>query len=103
METNTTLNQGEEDARAEKLVAEMEKLGGKVRAARASVGSVIFGQLDVVDESLVTLLAGGHALLVGVPGLAKTRLVEPWVKCSDLANAGYGLRRILCRQSARKY
>ena len=76
METNTTLNQGEEDAHAEKLVAEMEKLGGKIRAARASVGSVIFGQLDVVDESLVTLLAGGHALLVGVPGLAKTRLVE---------------------------
>ncbi len=37
METNTTLNQGEEDARAEKLVAEMEKLGGKIRAARASV------------------------------------------------------------------
>src|SRR5690606_1868820 len=42
----------------------------------ASVERVIFGQQDVVDQSLITLLAGGHALLIGVPGLAKTRLVE---------------------------
>ena len=76
METDATLSQGEKDVRANKFVAEMEELGGKVREARAAVGSVIFGQYNVVDESLVTLLAGGHALLVGVPGLAKTRLVE---------------------------
>jgi len=37
---------------------------------------VIFGQQAVVDEALVTLLSGGHALLIGVPGLAKTKLVE---------------------------
>ncbi|MBT5497268.1 MAG: MoxR family ATPase [Alphaproteobacteria bacterium] len=54
----------------------MERIGEKIRAARISVGNVIFGQEDVVDDSLVTLLSGGHALLVGVPGLAKTRLVE---------------------------
>ena len=76
METDATLIQGEKDPRADKFVAEMEELGGKLREARAVVGSVIFGQYDVVDQSLVTLLAGGHALLVGVPGLAKTRLVE---------------------------
>ena len=76
METDATLIQGAEDPRADKFVAEMEELGGKLREARAVVGSVIFGQYDVVDQSLVTLLAGGHALLVGVPGLAKTRLVE---------------------------
>jgi MoxR-like ATPase len=40
------------------------------------VHSVIFGQEEVVDLSLTTILAGGHGLLVGVPGLAKTKLVE---------------------------
>ena len=40
------------------------------------VGRAIFGQERVVEESLITLLAGGHVLLVGVPGLAKTLLVE---------------------------
>ena len=39
-------------------------------------GRVIFGQETVINETLVTLLAGGHALLIGVPSLAKTRLVE---------------------------
>jgi MoxR-like ATPase len=48
----------------------------RVAAARASIGTVIFGQGVVVEEALVTLLAGGHGLLVGVPGLAKTKLVE---------------------------
>ena len=48
----------------------------RVAAARAAIGTVIFGQQQVVEEVLVTLLAGGHGLLVGVPGLAKTKLVE---------------------------
>ncbi len=38
--------------------------------------AIIFGQTQVVEEALVTLLSGGHGLLVGVPGLAKTKLVE---------------------------
>ncbi len=50
----------------------IERLG----RVRAEIGRVIFGQDRVIDETLVTLLAGGHLLLVGVPGLAKTRLVE---------------------------
>src|ERR1700685_981697 len=45
-------------------------------AARAEIGSVLFGQVRVVDLTLATLLAGGHGLLIGVPGLAKTKLVE---------------------------
>ena len=45
-------------------------------AARAEVGRVIFGQDEVVDQVLVCLLSGGHVLLVGVPGLGKTLLVE---------------------------
>ncbi len=48
----------------------------RIAAARAAIGTVIFGQQAVVEEALVTLLAGGHGLLVGVPGLAKTKLVE---------------------------
>ncbi|HXT07208.1 MAG TPA: MoxR family ATPase [Roseiarcus sp.] len=48
----------------------------RVSAAREGVGAVIFGQQKVVDEALVTLLSGGHGLLIGVPGLAKTKLVE---------------------------
>ena len=43
---------------------------------RTEIGQTIFGQERVVEESLITLLAGGHVLLVGVPGLAKTLLVE---------------------------
>ena len=48
----------------------------KVAAARAGIRTVIFGQEQVVEEALVTLIAGGHGLLVGVPGLAKTKLVD---------------------------
>ncbi len=48
----------------------------RVAAARSAIGTVIFGQERVVEEALVTLIAGGHGLLVGVPGLAKTKLVE---------------------------
>ncbi|MBN8534114.1 MAG: MoxR family ATPase [Rhizobiales bacterium] len=53
-----------------------EDAGQTLQKARAEIGKVIFGQETVIDETLVTLLAGGHALLVGVPGLAKTKLVE---------------------------
>jgi len=45
---------------------------------------VIFGQAEVIDQALITLLAGGHALLIGVPGLAKTRLVETLGTVLDL-------------------
>src|SRR6202035_4541 len=48
----------------------------RIAAARAEISGVIFGQERVIDLTLATLLAGGHGLLIGVPGLAKTRLVE---------------------------
>src|ERR1700729_4174244 len=48
----------------------------RIRAAREAIGAVIFGQEKVVEQSLTTLLSGGHGLLIGVPGLAKTKLVE---------------------------
>jgi MoxR-like ATPase len=43
---------------------------------RGGLGAVIFGQDEVIEQTLVTLLAGGHGLLIGVPGLAKTKLVD---------------------------
>ena len=58
------------------LVAEIESLGQRLAHVRERIHRVIFGQQAVVDQSLVTLLSGGHGLLIGVPGLAKTRLVE---------------------------
>ena len=58
------------------LVAEIEALGQRLGQVRERIGRVIFGQREVVDQALITILAGGHTLLIGVPGLAKTRLVE---------------------------
>jgi MoxR-like ATPase len=58
------------------LVQDIESIGSKIVAVREAIGHVIFGQQEVVDESLITLLSGGHGLLIGVPGLGKTRLVE---------------------------
>ncbi|TYR29969.1 MoxR family ATPase [Mesorhizobium microcysteis] len=58
------------------MVAEAESALADISRVRDAVGTVIFGQESVVERTLVALLAGGHALLVGVPGLAKTKLVE---------------------------
>lgn len=58
------------------IVREAEALVEKMAQVRSKIGEFIFGQQEVVDQTLITLLAGGHALLIGVPGLAKTRLVE---------------------------
>ena len=60
----------------ENLANEIEALGEKLKAARQNIGRVIYGQENVVDLTLITLLSGGHALLIGVPGLGKTLLVE---------------------------
>jgi MoxR-like ATPase len=60
----------------EAVLAEVEALGTRLSQVREAVGRVIFGQDDVIDQSLITLLSGGHVLLVGVPGLGKSRLVE---------------------------
>ena len=55
---------------------EIEALGHRMAMVRERIGRVIFGQEQVVEQTLITLLAGGHALLIGFPGLGKTRLVE---------------------------
>ncbi|HML92758.1 MoxR family ATPase [Methyloceanibacter sp.] len=58
------------------LVDRLDEIGAKIQDVREATASVIFGQDRVIDLALVTLLSGGHALLIGVPGLAKTSLVE---------------------------
>ncbi|MGE0221834.1 MAG: AAA family ATPase [Acetobacteraceae bacterium] len=58
------------------ILADVEALGARIARVRAAIGKVMFGQDDVIDQTLITLLSGGHVLLVGVPGLGKSRLVE---------------------------
>tara|TARA_R110002096_G_scaffold417701_2_gene621449 strand:+ start:5054 stop:6076 length:1023 start_codon:yes stop_codon:yes gene_type:complete len=58
------------------LVSDIEALGEKLKAAKASINRRFIGQQTVVDLVLASLLCGGHALLVGLPGLGKTRLVD---------------------------
>src|SRR5580700_913718 len=58
------------------IVRTAESTAAHVTAAKAAIGTVIFGQDKVIEQALVTILSGGHALLLGVPGLAKTKLVE---------------------------
>jgi MoxR-like ATPase len=60
----------------EVLARDVDVVLERVATARAEIGSIIMGQARVVDLSLTVLLAGGHGLLIGVPGLAKTKLVE---------------------------
>jgi MoxR-like ATPase len=61
---------------SDRIVAEAESAVAVIRDARAAIGQVIYGQETVVERALITILAGGHGLLIGVPGLAKTKLVE---------------------------
>ena len=58
------------------LVAEIEALGAKLSAARVEVNQRFIGQGQVVELVLAAMLCGGHALLVGLPGLGKTLLVD---------------------------
>jgi MoxR-like ATPase len=72
MTDSSTLESAPED----RQLAEIDALGDRMSKVRRQVERVIFGQQHVVDQALITILAGGHGLLIGVPGLAKTKLVE---------------------------
>jgi MoxR-like ATPase len=69
---NPTPAQLSEDAIVQRIEASAER----VQRVHKAAASVIFGQDKVIEHTLITILAGGHALLIGVPGLAKTLLVE---------------------------
>ena len=60
----------------DELIAFTENITKELHASREAIGTVVFGQHEAIENALITILSGGHALLVGVPGLAKTRLVE---------------------------
>lgn len=65
-----------ENVATERLFEDIERVSEQLVSVRSGISRVIFGQEDVIDQTLITLLSGGHLLLLGVPGLAKTRLVE---------------------------
>ena len=67
-----------------KLVSGIEALENKLQEAKSSITRRFIGQERVVDLTLTALLCGGHALLIGLPGLGKTRLVETLSKVMGL-------------------
>ncbi|MGA3050736.1 MAG: MoxR family ATPase [Chitinispirillaceae bacterium] len=62
-----------------------ERLSAAVKNIKTELAKKIVGQQEVIDDLLACFLAGGHCLLIGVPGLAKTMLVQSLAKCLDLA------------------
>ncbi len=71
---------------AETPVADAEAAAEALARVKAEIGRAVFGQERVVELSLCAVLAGGHALLIGAPGLAKTRLVDAMGTALGLAS-----------------
>ncbi len=69
------------------MSTDLEKTARQLKAAKIEISKVIFGQDDVVDLTLTTLISGGHVLLIGVPGLAKTLLVDTTAKVLGLSSS----------------
>ncbi len=69
------------------IVAEAEAASETLEKVKAEIGKAVFGQDRVIELALSAILAGGHALLIGAPGLAKTRLVEAIGTALGLDNA----------------
>ncbi|WP_419211985.1 AAA family ATPase [Maribacter sp. X9] len=72
------------DNELQKIADEVELLSNKLNALKAEIGKVIIGQEETVSQLLITFLAGGHALLEGVPGLAKTLMIRTLANAIDL-------------------
>ena len=68
----------------ERLPGDLERLGESFAQLRAEIGKAVIGQEEVIEAVLAALLAGGHCLLQGVPGLAKTLLVQSLGQALDL-------------------
>ncbi len=60
------------------------QLNSSVKNIKSEIGKVIIGQNEIIDQLLISLLARGHCLLVGVPGLAKTLLIKTLAEVLDL-------------------
>jgi len=74
------------DVTAEAIVADAEAAAETLQQVKAEIAKAVFGQERVVELALAAVLAGGHALLIGAPGLAKTRLVEAMGTALGLQN-----------------
>lgn len=72
------------DKELQQIANEVEGLSEKLTALKKEIGKVIIGQEDTVSQLLITFLAGGHALLEGVPGLAKTLMIRTLSNAIDL-------------------
>ena len=70
---NLPSNEAKNTARPEEWA---DEVAAKFTKAREAISGIIFGQVTVIDQVLITLLSGGNGLLIGLPGLAKTRLVD---------------------------
>jgi MoxR-like ATPase len=69
------------DSRDLELLATLARARGEIAA---QIGQRIIGQHDIIDNMISAVLAGGHVLLVGVPGLAKTLLIQTIAQSLDL-------------------
>lgn len=69
------------------IVEQAEAAGETLNAVKSEIAKAVFGQDKVIELALSAVLAGGHALLIGAPGLAKTRLVEAIGTALGLDNA----------------
>lgn len=72
------------DKELQQIASEVEMLSDKLKALKKEIGKVIIGQEETVSQLLITFLAGGHALLEGVPGLAKTLMIRTLANAIDL-------------------
>ncbi|SFC54073.1 MoxR-like ATPase [Flagellimonas taeanensis] len=72
------------DKELQQIATEVESLSAKLKALKKEIGKVIIGQEETVSQLLITFLAGGHALLEGVPGLAKTLMIRTLANAIDL-------------------
>jgi MoxR-like ATPase len=67
------------------IIPDIEAAAARLQDVRTAIGKVIFGQDEVIDQALIAILGGGHALLVGAPGLAKTKLATTLGRVLGLA------------------
>ena len=68
----------------QRIEEEVTMLSNKLEALKKEIAKVIIGQEETVSQLLITFLAGGHALLEGVPGLAKTLMIRTLANAIDL-------------------
>jgi MoxR-like ATPase len=76
------MSAGEQDSAADLVAA--QRITDAYRDLKAELGKVIVGQDEVIDQLLISLFAGGHCIIEGVPGLAKTLMISSLAKCLSL-------------------